>query len=66
MDLNPRLFYGQFINATRGVSEKIPWLFAFISRVEDGHYEAQKPRRTARTRSRTLFDGYREFEEEPA
>ena len=29
--------------------------------IADDHYGTQKPRRTARTRSRTQFDGYREF-----
>ena len=56
MDLDPRLFYRQLICAARGVKVKIPWLFAFVQHVEDGHYWAWKPRSAIFTRSRTLFE----------
>ena len=44
MDLDPRLFYRQLICAAREINVKIPWLFAFIRHVEEGHYWTRKPR----------------------
>ena len=44
MDLNPRLFNRQLIYIARAVNVKIPWLFTFTRRVEEGHYWAWKPR----------------------
>ena len=55
-DPDPRPFYRRLICAARGVNVKIPWLFAFVRHVEDGHYWAWKPRSTIFTRSWTLFN----------
>ena len=44
MDLDPRFSYRQLIRAARGENVRIPWLFAFIRHVEEGHYWTWKPR----------------------
>ena len=41
---NPHPFNRQFIYLARGANVKTPWRLAFIRRVEDSPYWAQKPR----------------------
>ena len=40
---NPHAFNKQFIYLARGANVKTPWHLAFIRRVEDSSYWAQKP-----------------------
>ena len=64
-DLDPRLFYRQLIWAARGVNVKIPWLFAFVQHVEDGHYWAWKPRSAILREAGLYSTGTQDLEKNP-